>query len=46
MLVLHLGRVVDVAGKLGRGGGEVHEPGALLGGTNQALACQVDVLDV
>lgn len=46
VLVLDLGRVVDVAGELGRGRREVNEPGTGLGRTDQAVGGQVDVLDV
>ena len=46
VLVLDLGRVVDVAGELGRGSREVNEPGTGLGRTDQAVGGQVDVLDV
>ena len=46
VLVLDLGRVVDVTGELGRGGGEVDEPSALLGGAQQTVTGEVDILDV
>ena len=46
VLVLDLGGLVDVAGQLRRAGGEVDQPGALLGGADQAVGGEVNVLDV
>ena len=46
VLVLDLGRVVDVAGELRGARGEVDEPGAALGAADEAVRGQVDVLDV
>ena len=46
MFVHDLRGIVDVAGKLGGAGGEVHEPGALPRGCDDAALVEVHLLDI